>query len=313
MVEANQQTKCARIVSTYHLQYAEDTVRASHFSRRETMEPQNQIFARIDERTADLLQSRGITSAGAAIVYAVIQGFTESGGGCYYGTLATLKKLSFSTADSTVLRHLSQLEKAGLICKSYAEKGGKMRPVYTALQVLQNNSDLQNARALQNNSDLQKTRGDTCKMQESDLQNASQTLAKCKTNRIKQNITENITEREGGASAPAHTREEELPEIALRAMQPQGGHEVPTMQEVEAALRNMTVRPTEDKISLCAGYFMDKMDKEEWRTRDWRGALRRYAARWVQRDNATPQRRENRQVPFCQPGMKYKDPGECPF
>lgn len=150
-------------------------------------------------------------------------------------------------------------------------------------------------------------------MQESDLQNASQTLAKCKTNRIKQNITENITEKEGGASAPAHTREEELPEIAMRAMQPQGGHEVPTMQEVEAALRNMTVRPMDDKISLCAGYFMDKMDKEEWRTRDWRGALTRYAARWVQRDNATPLRRENRQVPFCQPGMKYKDPGECPF
>lgn len=108
--------------------------------------------------------------------------------------------------------------------------------------------------------------------------------------------------------------EEKMPDIVERAMQPHGGHEVPTMQEVVTALRNLTVRPMESQLETCAGYFLDKMDREQWRTRDWRGALTRYAARWVARDNTGQASRANsRQVPYCKPGDTYKDPGECPW
>lgn len=115
-------------------------------------------------------------------------------------------------------------------------------------------------------------------------------------------------------SESAHTSDDALPEIAEKSLQPSGGHEVPTMQEVVTALRNLTVRPMDSQLETCAGYFLDKMDREQWRTRDWRGALTRYAARWVARDNTQPTGRMNsRQVPFCKPGDTYKDPGECPW
>jgi DNA-binding PadR family transcriptional regulator len=237
-------------------------------------------------------------------------------------------------SEDTVTRCLKNLEKTGLIVGSGSARG-KLKKYRVSEAVLQKLAELGIENYPQN----------TGTIQEEYPQNADKLPAKCgyseseTTRKIRvhhpqntgtppancgyyhpqnagsnQIIKETIKKQEINESVSnAHTREDELPEIAMRSMQPYGGHEVPTMDEVEAALRNMTVKPREDKISLCAGYFMDKMDKEQWRTRDWRAALVRYAARWVQRDNNTPQRPEKKQAPFCRPGEKYEDSGECPW
>lgn len=262
------------------------------------------------------------------LIFAVVYSYTRSGCGGVGGNRFFMEWTGAS--EDTVTRSLKNLEQAGLISANGAGRG--QRKKYTICESV--NAKLaaagieknhpQNADTSHNNhpqnAGSQKTIP-PAKCGYYHPQNAGTTTREMRVhhpqnagsyqNREDIEYKPEIKNREGGASAPIH--EEALPDIAARSMQPQGGHEVPTMQEVEAALRGMTVRPTADKISLCAGYFMDKMDNEQWRTRDWRGALMRYAARWVQRDNTPNHRPERKQVPFCQPGMKYKDPGECPF
>ena len=248
----------------------------------------------------NLLASHNIKSAESILIYCYI--FTLSQGGepenCYYGSRETLADM-FCISKKTVDRILCGLTDARLIYKEDSGRKGNQTFRYRVNFSMINRGGQNDAHGGQNVSlgsqnvslkgDKMTPMGD--KMSPNNKANNKGLIYK-----------EKNKERD---NAPAHSCEddEQTQRLIAAAMEPTDihhstySHEVPTAEEVEHALRNMTVRPPEDEISLCAGYFIDRMEREEWKTRDWRNALRRYAQRWIVRGNAGRQMKKEAAKP----------------
>ena len=223
----------------------------------------------------NLLASYDIKSAESILIYCYI--FTLSQGGelenCFYGSRETLADM-FCLSKKTVDRILRSLTDARLIFKEDSGRRGNQTFKYRVNLAMIS----QGRQNVPLEGDKMSPMGDKMSPNNKDNNKA-----------LKDKEEKKERERE-------HTRAQEDADTGSRLIaaslepkesaQPSYGFEIPTIEEVESTLRNITVRPPEGEIELCAGYFIDHMERNEWKTRDWRNALRRYAQRWIQRGNA---------------------------
>ncbi len=284
----------------------------------------------------ELLEQFGIDDSVTLTLFCHIHALTTNEGtrGGFDGTLNTLAYWTRSKSKNRVMRALEKLVTSGLVLKETTSQNNILHCTYRSNLSLIDDflrtdaTHIQNEHTISkmNTPHIQNEHGGMSKMNTGYIQNGYGGMSKMNTHKKKvENKTTKETikekrEREAHAHARASEETEHAQQLIAAAMEPKEkqatfGFEVPTPEEVEKALRNFTVRPPEHEISLCAGYFIDRMEREEWKTRDWRNALRRYAQRWIVRGNAGRMQKPEpmKQSPQPQPTEWTPDAEPTPF
>lgn len=253
----------------------------------------------------ELLEQFGIDDSVTLTLFCHIHALTSNEGtrGGYDGTLNTLAYWTRSKSKNRVSRALEKLVTSGLILKETRSQNNIIHCTYRSnLNLIDDflrtdSTRIQNGYTISkmNTPHIQNEYGGISKMNTGHIQNEYGGVYKIDTHKKKEEnkAVKEKREKKERENAPAHSCEDDhTARLIEKAMEPESparapfDFEVPTAEMVEHALRNFTVRPPENEISLCAGYFIDRMEREEWKTRDWRNALRRYAQRWIVRGNA---------------------------
>lgn len=245
----------------------------------------------------ELLELYGVDDSVSLTIFCHVHALTSNEGtrGGYDGTLNTLAFWTLSKTKNRVMRSLEKLVEVGLLLKETESQNNILRCRYRSNLELVEAFLRTDGNRIQNEYTISKmntgiSKIDTPRIQNEDggISKMNTPVSKIDTHKKKDKKKEPKLKEEKERERETHAHACELEEKALEPKEKpatQYGFEIPTLEEVERTLRNITVRPPEDQIELCAGYFIDRMEREEWKTRDWRNALRRYAQRWIVRGN----------------------------
>lgn len=271
----------------------------------------------------ELLECFGVDDSVSLTLFCHIHALTTNEGtrGGFDGTLSTLAFWTRSKSKNRVMRALERLVSAGLLLKETETQNNILHCKYRSnLSMIEAFLRTDKDR-IQNEYTVSKMDMGISKMNTGYIQNEYGGISKTDTHK-KKGIKETAKSKEKERERE-HTRAQEDTDTGSRliaaALEPKEsdppsyGFEIPTTEEVESTLRNITVRPPEEEIQLCAGYFIDHMERNDWKPRDWRNALRRYAQRWIQRGNKGSYTKQGAPKPQTSPPQEWTPDSEPPI